>query len=749
MATNAFGDEIIEAPKAAPRVNSFGDPIVESGAAAPTNTDNEPYRPGAASAPEKPRKKGTILERAVMGAADLATGAGKLGANILAPYDLAADAVQGRPMGTGNRERLQSIEQFGQEKGADDWTSTVNQAAPEMAATAGPMAKVEGAVAKEVAMRMLPRAGKAPLAARAAGVAADIGTNAAYSGAQAAAQGEDPIEAAKNAALISGGVRAGLKVAAAPFNKGASQGVNASARTIQEAGLPVTPGMLYPDTWAAAGERVARNTPFMGSYVEGAEGRLGREYIKRHAQEIVDPLQRVVPGETVVPPRQPRTFQGDEVTPDAPRGLPRATGREVGPSMVEPIPQRGYPQPDDGVLHVDSSGNIGKLTERNPAYDPESGLFHSTQASRPPDAANLPATQVGDVPINPHLTPSVIENPSAAVGPAGTPRPRNFVEGEGRSSYTGPYGPHPYEAGPARSGETLEQRMTLERRAPQVEGEGLDLVRNVQKHIEDSYNDVVDRTFLTPRNGVSALLRANTDLDNIAWLTAKQRKQVKGVINDRLIPRMQGLGPDAVISGREVKNLDSILGEQARNWAEDATTKPMADAMYAIQHRLRVATEGVTPQDRHVLQLSNEAFRKALPLISATEQSLGSTGIPSALQLRRAMEKYNMSPDALNDAMVQVAPNAPTSNQLNRRWIGSGLGLTSLMTGGLPGVAGFAAGAGLAGGTGKVAYSQRGVKLQLALLDAPAKVKAAISKLPYQEQLKYLASYAGQAARSL
>ena len=67
----------------------------------------------------------------------LATGAGQLGTKILAPYDLAADAVQGRPMGTGNRERAASIESFGKDN-AD--TGSINymvgNAAPEMAATA-------------------------------------------------------------------------------------------------------------------------------------------------------------------------------------------------------------------------------------------------------------------------------------------------------------------------------------------------------------------------------------------------------------------------------------------------------------------------------------------------------------------------------------------------------------------------------------------------------------------------------------
>jgi hypothetical protein len=606
------------------------------------------------------------------------------------------------------------------------------------------MAKVEQEVAKRVAKVALPKAIE-KIAPKAAGVAADTGTNAAYSAAQATAEGEDPWEAAKRTALLTLGIRGGLKVAGAPFKKGANQAVDKNARFLQEQGIPVTPGMLYPDTWAAGVERGAGNTPFMGGSVEAAEGRTGREYIRRYGQEAVDPLLRVVPGQTSVHARPEPVFQGDAPTPpEPPRALPRATSREVGPSMVEPIPNR-YPQPDDGVLHVDSSGNVGKLPVRNPAYDPESGLFHSTN-SRPPDAANLPAVQ----------TNASIPRGPGTVGPATPPRPnevgpftRDTVEGQGRSSYTGPYGPHPYQQGPAPHPETFEQVMTTEKRAPKVEGEGLDLVRNVQKHIDDSYNDVVEHTYLRADKGVSALLQASKDLGNISWLTKGQNKQVTKFINDRLISALEGMGPNATLSGRQVKNLDTMLGEQARKFSEEATTEPMAHALYAIQQRLRVATDASSPAHKHALQASNEAFRKALPLIAATERSLGSTGIPSALQLREAMKKFDMSPDALNDAMVQVAPNAPSSRQVNRRWIGSGLGLTSLLTGGLPGVAGFAAGAAGAGTLGKLAYSPAGVKAQIKLLGLPAGAKRMIEALPYQDQIKYLSSYAGQTGARL
>ena len=277
-----------------------------------------------------------------------------------------------------------------------------------------------------------------------------------------------------------------------------------------------------------------------------------------------------------------------------------------------------------------------------------------------------------------------------------------------------------------------------------VEGEGLDLALNVKKHIDDSYESVVHHTYATAGDSVSALLHARRDINGIAWLTDSQKAQVLKVINSRMIPRVKALGPDAIISGREMKNLDTILGEQARKFAETATDKPMSDALYAIQHRLRVATQGTTNEARHVLQLSNEAFRQALPLLRATEHAIGSTGMPSSTQLREAMLHYGMEPNAVDNAMVQVAPHAPRSGQANRRLVGSGLGMAGLLTGGIGGVVNLAA-SGLAGGVlGRGVYSPTGIQIQHALLALPKQVRDKVQAMPFADQLKYLQSYGGQ-----
>ncbi len=644
------------------------------------------------------------------GAADLGAGFAKGVINpALAPTDFIGDAVTGN--WGSNRRRGEAIDKFAKEYGANDWTSVVNQAAPEVVVTGGPLAMVEKKVAGAVANRLLPKATekaaevatKVPLRARAAGFAADTGVNAAYSGAQAAAAGEDPLEAAARAAMISAGVRTGLKAVAAPFKKGASQAIDHNAKVLQDAGLPVPPGLLYPKTWVGGVENSLKHLPLIGGAVEDAQGRLGREYIRQYAQDIADTLQRVVPGEVRPTPRRGAAGAAAGAVPEGAPGLPatlaaqraaRGAGRDIEPSTMEPYYQR------------DRLGHTGREIE--PGVPPRTG-------------------EVG--------------------APTTPPRQWDTIDEAAP--------PHPYDdmgvpPGPSRGtdpgADTLEQTFRLEPRVGKVEGESLDLTRNLKNHIDDSYEDVVHHTFMRAPDAMSALQYASRDLNNISWLTEQQRGMVADFINDRLVKKVNEVGPNGLMSGREVKNLDSMLGKEARRWLDDPTTRPMAEAVYAIQHRLRVATQGTTKEARTALSLSNDAFRKALPLMRATEQALGSTGVPSAKQLRKAMQHYDMEPDALNHAMSMVAPNAPTNNQTSRRWVGTASGLTGLVAAGLP--ATVAIGAGMSMGS-KAAYSPAGVNAQIKLLGLPAGVANWLKKQPSPIQTKYLNSLRETTNRSL
>lgn len=232
-----------------------------------------------------------VLSGFRQGAADLAAGAGQVGTAILAPYDLAADAIQGRKLGTGNRERRQSIDDFAKEHGANDWTSTVNQAAPEMIVTGGPMGGVEKKVAEAAGKVVGPRV------ARLAGAGSDVVTNSAYAAAQAAAKGEDPAEAAKYGALGATAGRGVARVAGGVLKPVLSR----EAETLVKSGVTPTPGQAIGGV-ARTMEDASTSIPGWGDTVQWARGRAAKQYADSEVNRAIAPLEAKVKtgmGETV------------------------------------------------------------------------------------------------------------------------------------------------------------------------------------------------------------------------------------------------------------------------------------------------------------------------------------------------------------------------------------------------------------------------------------------------------------------
>lgn len=239
---------------------------------------------------------GSIRERLVQafahGSRQLAAGFGDVGSAILAPYDLAADAVQGRPIGTGNRERRASINDFADnpDPGIVD---TLVRAAPEMLATGGPIAGVERQIV-----------GNAPrFLQRTLGAGADVATNSAYAAAQAAAKGEDPGQAAVYGA---GGSAAGrlfpraLAVATQPVRTVANKlttGMAPEARTLMQAGATPTYGQAYPGGTLSRIEELSKRIPGFGSAVERAQGRTGAQYAKAELDDAMASLGIRIDGE--------------------------------------------------------------------------------------------------------------------------------------------------------------------------------------------------------------------------------------------------------------------------------------------------------------------------------------------------------------------------------------------------------------------------------------------------------------------
>lgn len=240
---------------------------------------------GAAPPPVAEAKKDepvrTTLDRVIGGMADLAAGAGQVGTAILAPYDLAADAVQGRKLGTGNRERRQSIEDFAKEHGENNWTSVVNQAAPEMIVTGGPLGGVERGVVKAIE-KAAPNAVRT---ARLAGAGADVATNSAYAAAQAAARGEDPADAATAGALGSLAGRGAVRVAGGALRPVVSK----EAQTLVDAGITPTPGQAIGGVFRKA-EDASTSIPGWGDTVQWGRSRAAKQYVDSEVNRAILPI---------------------------------------------------------------------------------------------------------------------------------------------------------------------------------------------------------------------------------------------------------------------------------------------------------------------------------------------------------------------------------------------------------------------------------------------------------------------------
>ncbi len=297
------------------------------------------------------------------------------------------------------------------------------------------------------------------------------------------------------------------------------------------------------------------------------------------------------------------------------------------------------------------------------------------------------------------------------------------------------------EKAQARTGDDYFSHMLADAVAPigaKVEGTGLKAVNDAHAAIDKVYDDVVPRTYLRPGDAISAANYALQDIDKMSLLTPTQQGQMRRYISETLVPEIQKAaagGPNALISGRTAKNLDSMLGEQARSYADSAETRQLANAFYAVQKRLRVALSANNPVDKGNLFKANEAFKNLLPLREAVEQSLSQGGMPTTVGIRQNIRNAGGKPDALSDAAVTVQP---TRNWAEVRRLTGAAAMGASLAGGPMSIAGTAAGLAGAGGLGSILGSRTAVKGYLAAMGLPRQTAEAFGKLPYADQVKAL-----------
>ena len=235
--------------------------------------DTEAARRIAAMVPseeptEAPAPPASFGQRIGQGAADLAAGFGKVGAIALSPFDLGYDAIKGQPLGTSNRARRQAIDSFAQEHGANDWTATVNQAAPEVIATAGPMARGAGLASRQFL--------------------GDVALQGAYEGTKSLLQGDDPTRAALTGAA---GAAGGRMLARGLI--GSRSLISDSARRLVDKDVMPTPGQLFDGPvgrGVAMLEDKASSLPGAGEVINHSRRRSLGEFGRAVVNDAVAPL---------------------------------------------------------------------------------------------------------------------------------------------------------------------------------------------------------------------------------------------------------------------------------------------------------------------------------------------------------------------------------------------------------------------------------------------------------------------------
>lgn len=271
-------------------------------------------------------------------------------------------------------------------------------------------------------------------------------------------------------------------------------------------------------------------------------------------------------------------------------------------------------------------------------------------------------------------------------------------------------------------------------------GNNLRMVRNAAQDIDKAYNDVVWRTFAQPTEVNQALRSVRAGLDNVPFTSAGHRRAFEkelDTIADEVYQHARS-GPNALVSGRAMKNLDSALGTKARKYLESAN--PDHHAMGQIYRNLQLAmrsvTRGTTPEDTARLAAANRSFREFLPVETSVLSSLKKPHqTPDIEKLFKESEGVGLPRSDVRDAAVSVAPTMADRSK-ERFWYG------------LPGagVAGFlspvAAGLGLAGG--RAAYSPTGIRAQMAALQALQRGRRAYSASGARNVIESLPAQVGR-----
>jgi hypothetical protein len=266
-----------------------------------------------------------------------------------------------------------------------------------------------------------------------------------------------------------------------------------------------------------------------------------------------------------------------------------------------------------------------------------------------------------------------------------------------------------------------------------TESAGDKAIRQANDLIDNSYENLKSRTFMTPDAALTALLRTETELQHTPLLTDAQRQQVVAYMRSTILPETQRGGN---ISGEVAKDLDSKIGALARKYSRSANASdaPLGDGFYTLQQQLRSVLQGSDADAVDALRATDAAYRNMIPVNKAADAAARKKGVFDPVQFAKKGGTGDVN-EAARDVM-DLSTGGGLSSLVRGGVNLSAAHLTSPLT-----AAGIYAGGRL---SSAALYSDLGAKMVLKGMNLMPHISNWVASLPPDRQMEFIARMANE-----
>ena len=266
---------------------------------------------------------------------------------------------------------------------------------------------------------------------------------------------------------------------------------------------------------------------------------------------------------------------------------------------------------------------------------------------------------------------------------------------------------------------------------------GRKAVQQANDFIEQSYQALIPKTFMTADVARTGALRAGAELDAMP-LTDAQKNALATYVGGKVEGLVRAAN-GGNLNGEAVKAWDSELARLARGASDGA----VSDAYYAIRQQMRSVLQGIDEQATAHLRATDQAFKNMIPVNKAAQAAIRKKGVFDPVQFSQKGGGGEVNEAALN--VLDTASPSGLGNLIKR---GSVVGMGTLAHP-LAGAAAY--GAGRAGSA--LLYSEPVVKAMLNTMNLMPNVRAWVNTLSAERQAEFvqrmLEMSATQAGRQL